>query len=132
MSSNTQINRRLTSIVATVVAISVIGQVEVRLPLHEVEIVAQQLEGGCRSLMSDRAGQQALDRLLRCTGSARQTHPACAGAKLLTGGAKACPFGLLMPLCGQGGGLVAVTISRDLLAPGITCRVRARSPSCRA
>lgn len=65
MLHNSQINRLLTSIVASMVVLSAVATVEVQLPRHEVEEIACRLRASYNELMSDRAGQEALNRLLR-------------------------------------------------------------------
>ena len=65
MLHNSQINRLLTSIVASMVVLSAVATVEVQLPQSEIEVIARQLCTSYDELMSDRAGQEALNRLLR-------------------------------------------------------------------
>ncbi len=65
MLHNSQINRLLASIVASMVVLSAVATVEVQLPQHEVEEIACRLRASYNELMSDRAGQEALNRLLR-------------------------------------------------------------------
>ena len=47
------------------VVLSAVATVEVQLPRHEVEEIACRLRASYNELMSDRAGQEALNRLLR-------------------------------------------------------------------
>ena len=59
-----QINRLLTSIVASVVAMSAVATVEAPHSGHELLVIERQLRCDCNALMKDRGRQQALHRLL--------------------------------------------------------------------
>src|SRR3712207_1062938 len=56
---NNQINRLLASIVASMVVLTAVANVEVRLPEHEIEELNSQLRYDCNALMNDRVGQDA-------------------------------------------------------------------------
>ena len=60
-----QINRLLTSIMASMVVLSAMAAVEVRMPNQEVEVIVNQLRTDCTLLLSAREGQEALGRILR-------------------------------------------------------------------
>lgn len=127
MLHNTQINRLLTSIVASMVVLSAIGQVEVRLPEQNVEVLVRQLSTDCQLLMSDRAGQLELQRLLRGTKASEaesqaRVHPAPVKAQ-------ACPPQLLVPTAESNHHFQSITTDPALLAPAATSRLRTRSPS---
>lgn len=127
MLHNAQINRLLTSIVASMVVLSAVGQVEVRLPEQQVEVIVRQLSADCEQLLSDRAGQQELFRLLRGgkvtqVNAQAKMHPAQVKAQ-------ACPPQLFNPQSDHNHHFNSITINPALLAPAATSRLRTRSPS---
>ncbi|MGM9868471.1 MAG: hypothetical protein ACI30R_02435 [Sodaliphilus sp.] len=60
-----QINRLLTSIMASMVVLSAMASVELSVPQPEVEQIVNQLRTDCTLLLSHREGQEALGRMLR-------------------------------------------------------------------
>ena len=60
-----QINRLLTSIMASMVVLSAMASVELSVPKPEMEQIVNQLRTDCTLLLSHREGQEALGRMLR-------------------------------------------------------------------
>lgn len=139
MLHNSQINRLLTSIVASMVVLSAVAHVEVCLPQQEVEIIANQLKCDCNELLSDRMGQEALYRLLRMGQRDRQENddltPAVTalhryGGLLFPGSqASACPPHLLVPHHTQLYTLIYIPVDAALWAPATRRQLSIRAPS---
>lgn len=130
MLSHNKINRLLSSVIASMVVLSSIAQVEVQLPRHEVETMVEELRVNCELLMSDRAGQEALNRLLRqekalpqATSATRchTLHPAPGHIVALTAVQAALARN-------HPSSFIHIPIDQALLAPACSNRIRVRSP----
>lgn len=135
-SHNRQINRLLTSIVASMVVLSAMAAVEVRMPSEDVEVIVNQLRSDCTLLLSDREGQEALGRLLRHPkGEAlvrviRSISQKQIGSELQCQKSVAATLPqLLIPSSGKSLQFTNIPIESALLAPALKSQLRVRAPS---
>ncbi len=132
----------LTSIVASMVVLSAVAHVEVRLPQQEVEVIAHRLRCDCNELLSDRMGQEALSRLLRMSQrddkdkQSREKHvpvvTSLRQAPILGQGAPvgACPPDFYVPHHSQL--YISILPHNDVavVSPIVTGSVCIRAPAC--
>lgn len=135
-SGNSQINRLLTSIVASMVVLSAIAAVEVRVPDPEVEVIVNQLRSDCTLLLSDPQGQEALGRILRhpkgealmrAIKGLKQVQPG--GALVRHQSVAATPPNLLVPTSENSQQFISIPTEMALLAPARQSLLRVRAPN---
>lgn len=135
-SGNSQINRLLTSIVASMVVLSAIAAVEVRVPDPEVEVIVNQLRSDCTLLLSDPQGQEALGRILRhpkgealmrAIKGLKQVQPG--GALVRHQSVTATLPDLLVPTSENSLQFISIPTEMALLAPARQSLLRVRAPN---
>ncbi len=135
-SRSSQINRLLTSIMASIVVLSAVATVEVRMPNQEVEVIVNQLRTDCSLLLSDREGQEALGRILRHPqGKALMraikhlSQKQAGGALSVHHSVAATLPGLLTPQSEHSLQFISTPIPPALLAPAMQSQLRVRAPN---
>lgn len=134
---NSQINRLLASIVASMVVLSAVANVEVRLPQGEVDVIVNQLKCDCNELLSDRTGQDALLRLLRMGEKEHLENGHFLPTALLQSNVHVLPFGnysgacppeMLIPRCKRHCTWGHTVVDAALLAPAVRTALHIRAP----
>ena len=131
-----QINRLLTSIMASMVVLSAMAAVEVRMPNQEEEVIVNQLRTDCTLLLSDREGQEALGRILRHPKGMVLMRAIKGLSQKHIGGEFTCHKSvvatlpkLLIPTQEKSLQFINIPIESALLAPATQSLLRVRAPS---
>ncbi len=121
---------------ASIVVLSAVATVEVRMPNQEVEVIVNQLRTDCSLLLSDREGQEALGRILRHPQGKALMRAIKHFSQKQAGGAQgdhhsvaATLPGLLTPKSDHPLRFISIPISPALLAPAMQSQLRVRAPN---
>lgn len=121
---------------ASIVVLSAVATVEVRMPSQDVEVIVNQLRSDCTLLLSDREGQEALGRILRHPQGKALMRAIKHLSKKQMGGSLVVPQSvaatlpsLLAPTSEESLQFISIPIDTALLAPAKQSQLRVRAPS---